>query len=143
MRREAIKKSVISLVTAVTVAAPVTSFAAVADFPDMTNDWSRPALVRAVNAVLLQGIDGKIAAEATLTRAQISAILVRAFGAEKMADMSAYSDVPADAWYANELAKAVEMGIIKDNNGMMNPKGVVSRQEAATIFAAAFALELA
>ena len=48
----------------------------------------------------------------------------------------------AGAWYAGEIAKAYQAGIIGgDNKGNMNPEAVISRQEAVVIICRAFSLE--
>ncbi|MFQ9127685.1 MAG: S-layer homology domain-containing protein [Butyricicoccaceae bacterium] len=57
-----------------------------------------------------------------LTRAQMAAIINRAFAAKKTADLSGYNDVSADAWYRSDLAAAVAMGTFQGADGQLNPE---------------------
>ncbi len=113
------------------------------DFVDFPNDWSQGAMTAAVENGLLGGVgDGRIAPQGEVTRAQMAAILNRAFGAEKQASLSSYSDVAADAWYAVDMAKAVQMGTFSGTgNGLLEPDRAITREEAFSVLARAFALE--
>lgn len=113
------------------------------DFVDFPNDWSQGAMTAAVENGLLGGVgDGRIAPQGEVTRAQMAAIINRAFGAEKTASLSSYSDVAADAWYAVDMAKAVQMGTFSGTgNGLLEPDRAITREEAFSVLARAFALE--
>lgn len=113
------------------------------DFVDFPNDWSTGAMTAAVDNGLLGGVgDGRIAPRGEVTRAQMAAIINRAFGAEKQALLSSYSDVAADAWYAVDMAKAVQMGTFSGTgNGLLEPDRAITREEAFSVLARAFALE--
>lgn len=113
------------------------------DFVDFPNDWSQGAMTAAVDNGLLGGVgDGRIAPRGEVTRAQMEAIINRAFGAEKQASLSSYSDVAADAWYAVDMAKAVQMGTFSGTgNGLLEPDRAITREEAFSVLARAFALE--
>lgn len=113
------------------------------DFVDFPNDWSQGAMTAAVENGLLGGVgDGRIAPQGEVTRAQMAAIINRAFGAEKQASLSSYSDVAADAWYAVDMAKAVQMGTFSGSgNGLLEPDRAITREEAFSVLARAFALE--
>lgn len=113
------------------------------DFVDFPNDWSTGAMTAAVENGLLGGVgDGRIAPRGEVTRAQMAAIINRAFGAEKQASLSSYSDVAANAWYATDMAKAVQMGTFSGSgNGLLEPDRAITREEAFSVLARAFALE--
>ena len=113
------------------------------DFVDFPNDWSQGAMTAAVENGLLGGVgDGRIAPQGEVTRAQMAVIINRAFGAEKQASLSSYSDVAADAWYAVDMAKAVQMGTFSGTgNGLLEPDRAITREEAFSVLARAFALE--
>jgi hypothetical protein len=112
-------------------------------FKDMPHagHWSAAALKSAVNNNLLNGFkeaDGSyIKPDAPLTRAQMAAIVNRAFGAQKKAPLTGVKDVDANAWYAEDLQKAVYMGTMKLDT-YMRPNDNITRQEAFTILARAF-----
>lgn len=109
-------------------------------FADMPSDWSINALENAVRNGLLVGTEGKIEPQANLTRAQLAAILNRAFGAKAKAPMDAYADVPQTAWYAHEMAKAVKMKTIMGSGNKLRPDDSVTREEAFSVMARALKL---
>ena len=109
-------------------------------FSDMPDNWSTNALENALENGLLTGYDGKIMPDEYLTRAQMAAITSRAFGAAGMASLTGYSDVPTEAWYYNDMAKAVQMGVFMGDNGKLNPESSITRQEAFVVLARAIKL---
>ena len=122
---------------------PVSAFAdATSKFPDFPTGWSKEAMSAAVNNGLLNGYaDGKIYPEAYLTRAEFAAIIVRAFGAKTKANISAYTDVLTDAWYYDDIAKAVKMGALNGKSAsIMDPDAPITRQETFTAVARIFVL---
>lgn len=112
------------------------SAAAVSDFSDMPakDYWSYDALVSAVDNGLLNGSAGKLYPTENMTRAELAAIAVRAFGGYEKADISAYTDVPQNAWYYESIQKAVGMGILNGYPDLtMRPEAKVTRQEAFAV----------
>ena len=65
-------------------------------------------------------------------------MLVRLFDAKPAASLSGYTDVPETAWYHNEMARAVAMGIFEGSNGKLNPDSPITREQAFTVLARAF-----
>ena len=113
---------------------------AATDFPDMPQNWSTAALNRAVEDGLLAGIDGKICADDYLTRAQMAAIMVRAFGTETKSDLFGYTDVESTDWYYQALSSAVSMGILSGYDNKLNPNSNITRQEVCSVLTRAFML---
>lgn len=123
---------------------PTAALAASGDFTDLpaATHWAYSALTSAVDNGLLKGDNGKLSPEGLLTRAQLAAVINRALGATKKADISSYTDVSASAWYAEDIAMAVEMGTFSGSGGgLMRPEDAVTRQEAFAVLARAFHLE--
>jgi hypothetical protein len=110
-------------------------------FSDMPNNWATEALESAVENGLLQGSDGKILPNTPLTRAQMATIIVRAFRATQKGDISAYSDVKSEDWFADSMAKAFKMRVMQGHDGKMNPNANITRQEAFSVLARALKLE--
>jgi len=110
-------------------------------FSDMPDNWSTEALQNAVANGLLKGTDGKILPNDNLTRAQMAAVIVRAFGASVKGDISAFPDVKASNWFADDMAKAYQMGVIKGSDGKMEPNSAITRQEVFIIIARALKLQ--
>ena len=96
---------------------------------------------RQIDDGLLNGSNGMIDAKGLLTRAQMAAIVSRSFGAAKTASLDDYRDVLPSAWYYSDMGKAVKMGAFQGANGLLNPDAPITREEAFTVLARAFALE--
>jgi len=111
------------------------------NFKDMPDNWSTKALQNAVNNGLLLGSDGMIKPNEKLTRSQMAALIVRAFGAADQGDLSVFTDVSKTKWYYAEMSKAYRMGIVNGYAGRLNPDSLITRQEACVIIARAFKLE--
>lgn len=135
-------KNTIAMVLAGAMLLPANAFAAdLSQFKDFPNDWSSKSLERAIDDGLLNGSNGMIDAKGLLTRAQMAAIVSRAFGAAKTASLDDYRDVLPSAWYYSDMGKAVKMGAFQGANGLLNPDAPITREEAFTVLARAFALE--
>ena len=149
-----LRKGVISLLTVLTMLVSIMSVAAfatsaastansTASFTDMPNDWSTTALKNAVANGLLNGSNGKIMPKDSLTRAQMATVIVRAFGATVKGGLTGFSDVSSTDWFADSIAIAFKMGVIKGFDGEMNPNDFITRQEAFVILARALKLSSA
>jgi hypothetical protein len=110
-------------------------------FADMPDNWSTAALNKAVDNDLLKGYevgDKKlIRAENPLTRAEMAAVVNRAFGATVSSKLKGVTDVSSTAWFAEDMAKAVKMGTFALDT-KMRPNDNITRQEAFAVLARAF-----
>lgn len=110
-------------------------------FADMPDNWSTAALNKAVDNDLLKGYevgDKKlIRAENPLTRAEMAAVVNRAFGATVSSKLKGVTDVSSTAWFAEDMAKAVNMGTFALDT-KMRPNDNITRQEAFAVLARAF-----
>jgi len=98
--------------------------------------WSYNALKSAVDNGLLMGFNNIIDPEGKATRAQIAAVINRAFGATDTADISGFADVSEKDWYYTDMSKALNMGaILGSTDKMLLPLKNVTRQEAFCIIA--------
>lgn len=135
-------KNTIAMVLAGAMLLPSNAFAAdLSQYKDFPNDWSAKSLEQAIDDGLLNGSNGMIDAKGLLTRAQMAAIVSRAFDAAKTASLDDYGDVLPSAWYYSDMGKAVKMGAFQGANGLLNPDAPITREEAFTVLARAFALE--
>ena len=112
-----------------------------AEYPN-SGYWANEAINFSIQNDLLRGReDGSIDSEAYLTRAEMAAIIVRAFGSSVRADISKYSDLDASAWYYDEFAKAVQMRVFEgDGSGHMYPNNNITREEVFAVVARALVL---
>jgi len=110
------------------------------DMPDESH-WSYNALKSAIDNGLLMGYSNKINPEGSATRAQVAAVISRAFGAIDTADISSYMDVSEKDWYYTDMSKALNMGLIPGStDNMLLPLKNAARQEVFDIIARAFKL---
>ena len=112
-------------------------------FEDFPQGWSKEAMTFAVNNGIINGkSETAIEPESNLTRAEMAAIINRAFGAEVADDISEYTDVSKDAWYYNDIGVAVHMETFHgDGDGKMRPDDFITREEVMAVLARALVLE--
>lgn len=138
----------ITLVIAIVLSyLPVLTLAETASlFRDMPAEdhWASEALKAAVSSGLIRGVEKKdglyISPNNLITRAEIVAIVNRAFGAKEESSLIGVKDVDVDEWYYKDIQKAVKMGIIEESS-YMRPKDPVTRQEAFTILGRALKMD--
>ena len=115
------------------------------DFHDYDHTaWYAKAVEAAVDNGLLIGKSAtRLDPNGNLTRAEMAAVINRAFGAYKTTDISAYKDVSKSAWYYSDIQKAVWMGTYKgQSETTMAPDSPITRQEIITVMARALQLDL-
>ena len=131
------KKKTSAIVTALALCMAVQSTGFAASFQDMPkeSEWSYKALNYCLKKDYLKGVDRlHIAPQSPLTRAQMAAIMNRVKGTTEVADISRFTDVQADDWFYNDIAKAVKAGFIYGRSEMeMAPNASITREEAFTI----------
>lgn len=122
--------------------AVISAQSAVFAFDDMPDGEIGEALQNAVDNGLINGLDDNtIAPDNLITRAEMAAIITRAFGAVEEAEIS-FPDVADDAWYVNDVKKAVAMSAFEgDENGNFNPTNNITFQETYTVLSRVFYLE--
>ncbi|MBE7004653.1 MAG: hypothetical protein E7425_10320 [Ruminococcaceae bacterium] len=68
--------------------------------------------------------DGSFQPDRVITRAEFAALVNRVTGySEKSAEIASCTDVPADAWYYDDMAIALQVGYLKSEGGKMEPNG--------------------
>lgn len=134
-------KKILKSLLIITVALMLVSSSAFAAFTDMPEGEDGAAIQRAVDNGLLTGFeDSTVRPNATITRAQMATIIVRAFGATDNADISSYTDVTPSNWYYDALSKGVAMGAFQGSNNMLNPNAEITIQEALIVLSRVFDL---
>ena len=144
MKTKRILALFLAVVTCLSLAVTA-SAASISDFKDVdAKAWYAKAVSAAVGNGLLYGKgNGIIDPNGNLTRAEMAAIINRAFGCYKVADISQYKDVSKSKWYYNDVALAVQMGTYNGrSNASMAPDAPITRQEAMTVVARALQLDL-
>ena len=135
-------KKIIKRMACFGIAAALLTVSAMADFADMPQDAAqKTALLNAVSNGLLNGVgNNEIAPYASITRAQMGAIIVRAFGAARKKNIDSFKDVSKDAWYYDEMSKAVAMGAFAGDGENLHPDSAITFQEAFIVLSRVFDL---
>lgn len=111
------------------------------NYYDIQNHWAKDALYNAIQNGIMQGTTSVTASpDSYITRAEMSALITRAFEATRSASVGSFIDVKNDAWYGPYVSRAVQMGVLSGNGNAMTPGGYISRQDAAVMFCRAYNL---
>ncbi|MNC18578.1 Endo-1,4-beta-xylanase A precursor [compost metagenome] len=109
-----------------------------AAYGDMSSHWAEKEVRLLSSKLVVDGMDdGSFLPDSPLTRAQYSAMLVRALGLEASAPPSsggAFTDVAAGSWYAGSVSSAVTAGITEGyGDGSFRPDERITREEMAVM----------
>ena len=86
------------------------------------------------NSIVNGDKDGNIYPQNNVTRAEVTKMAVSLFEIESSSTESAFTDVPADEWYAEYVAAAAEAGIVTGTSETtFSPDETVTREQMATI----------
>ena len=110
--------------------------------PTPTGPWYQAAMDFAcAHGILLGDEHGDLLPMGNASRAQMAAMLVRVFGCTAGKDITHFTDVSAGTWYYPELSVAAQMNIFSGcGDGTMGPNRSITRQEAMSVIARAFAV---
>lgn len=113
-----------------------------AEYSDTAGHWAEESIARWSDAGVVQGSNGQFNPDGMMTRAEAAQVFANLLKLTGKADLSAYTDVAADAWYADAFAACVAQGIM---NGVaadqMNPNGTVTREMFFVMFARALGIQ--
>ncbi|CAK4833993.1 unnamed protein product [Aphanomyces euteiches] len=114
-----------------------------ADFADVKTHWSREEVEVLASRHIIEGASSEyFEPERKLTRAEAVKLLLatlRATGdipaasGEALANKADFTDVPANAWYAADVAQAQQLGIIQGAGSLFRPNDGMTREELAAI----------
>lgn len=102
------------------------------DLPDM---FYTSSVLKLNKAGVMQGYDGKVSPEASLTREEASVMICRALGietADKM-DRAFSDDADVSLWSKPYINAMVNAGLLNGSDGKLNPKNPISRAEVVKI----------
>ncbi|WP_036687340.1 S8 family serine peptidase [Paenibacillus tyrfis] len=129
----------------VTVNRPGISTYAVAtraiSFTDIDTSWAQSHIQALANRLLLNGTSASaFSPKEQVTRAQFSAMLVRALGLHA-GSKAPFQDVSASDWFADDIAAAYEAGLVNGvEEGRFDPHASISRQDLAVMLSRASSL---
>lgn len=108
-----------------------TAFAA----DDLQGHWAQTTMKSWADQGLINGYGaGVYKPNQTITRAEMTVLVNKAFGFGEAADLTAYRDVGHGKWYVSDVAKAVKAGYMSGYpDGTFRPEAPITRQELAAI----------
>ena len=109
-------------------------------FSDVSDGhWAKNDITAAVERGIVSGTgDGMFRPEDSVTRAEFSKMILNTLGLEGEKYADEFSDVTADAWYADFVAACVRLGIVSGSDGMFRPNDVIKREEMAKMVILAY-----
>ncbi|WP_338556180.1 leucine-rich repeat protein [Paenibacillus sp. KS-LC4] len=110
-------------------------------FADLTGHWAKADVEHLASKLLVNGVAAdRFDSEGTITRAEFSALLVRALGLSVKGSEGGnrFADVPASAWYASAVNAAVASGLVSGTGaGRFAPNEPITREQMAVVIASA------
>lgn len=120
---------------------PVSAMAV--EFDDAQGHWAEAAIDRWSDAGVVSGVgNNDFDPEGEMDRAQAASVFSELLQITDEADISGFTDIPEDAWYAGHIAKCVGAGIMAGmSDTIMEPGTTLSREMFFTMFAQAMGIE--
>ncbi|WP_168119565.1 immunoglobulin-like domain-containing protein [Paenibacillus sp. HB172176] len=111
-------------------------------FDDIEGRWSEADVEDMASRLIIQGVSTEeFDPQRSITRAELTALLVRALGLHTIESDQRFTDVSGDVWYADEVAAALATGLVTgDPDGSFRPNTPLTRQEAAVMLWRALSL---
>ncbi len=102
---------------------------------ELEGHWGETEISALVRDGVINGVsDSSLGLEQLVTRAEFSAMLIRALGVETVPFADEFPDVTEDDWYADIVATAKYMEIlVGDEIGNANPNGIITREQMAKV----------
>ena len=101
----------LTIVVSLLLSASALSQAPYRDYDDIAGHWAEATLRKALGDGLIEGDNGLLYPDESITAAQALAILCRVLGAEALADIPDLG-IAEDAWYYEYASKAAYLGLI-------------------------------
>lgn len=138
MKRTAIKRNILTLafVMALWMGLAATASAAEAGYTDVpASHWAAESIEEATSLGIFNGVaEGRFGLGQPISRAEFVTALSRLFGWEAAESRQApYTDVPADAWYAQTVATAHANAAVAAAGNEFRPEEAVTRAEMASM----------
>jgi subtilisin family serine protease len=111
-------------------------------FADVTGHWSEATVSSLASRLILHGAEPqRFAPDASVTRAEFAAMLVRGMGLPEQTAGTSYLDVTADEWFHGAVEQARQRGLVEGyEDGRFYPNRTITREEAFVMIARAMKL---
>lgn len=111
-------------------------------FADTKNMYATDDINLLASKLIVNGITAsEFKPNDKITRAQFTALLVRALGLTVETTASTFSDIKVSDWYANAISAAVKTGLIKGfEDGTFRPNDLITREQMASLISKALTI---
>lgn len=112
-------------------------------FSDIDGHWAQDAIEVMASQHVAKGMtEALFKPEASVTRAEFAALLVRTLGLAAASNFAGtFSDVKANDWFAGVVETAAAAGIVQGSNGQFKPNATITREEMTVMIIRALGLE--
>ena len=137
------KKALSLLMTAAAVVGVTSTAAFASQFSDTKGHWAESSIDRWSGYGVVNGHgNGTFSPNANMSRAEMAQTYVNLLQLTEKADISRFTDVDPDAWYADAIAKCVAAGILNGTSDTtISPQGTVDREQMFVSFGRAMGLK--
>ncbi|WP_159887228.1 S-layer homology domain-containing protein [Paenibacillus puerhi] len=110
-------------------------------YGDIRGHWAESIISIMTAKQIAGGVgEGRFAPDEQVTRAEFASMLARALNLQQTAAVP-FPDVPGDAWYRYDVAKALSAGLIEGmDNGSFLPQATITREQMAAMMMRAYSL---
>ena len=108
-------------------------------FQDVGKHWAEKDVNDMASRLIISGVGNDLfEPERSITRAEFSAVMVRALGLRPEEYKNDFFDVKAGEWYSEYISTLSSYGLVRGyDDGIFKPDGNITRQEAMAILARA------
>lgn len=111
-------------------------------YKEVRGHWAEKEVIALSEKGIVKGNGTSFALEDTVTRAEFITMLVRACEIEILPYNNAFSDVKNSDWFAQYIEAAVRVGIAGGYDGLFNPQGTATREEAVKMLVGAYEMRI-
>lgn len=114
---------------------PVSPNGSVSTFVDLEGHWAKPYMETMAQKGILKGDQyNRALPDYQIKRADFVLMLLRMLKVEPIENAKGFSDVPANAYYANQLATAKQIGLVNGvSEDCFAPESFITRQDMFTM----------
>ncbi|OMD92070.1 hypothetical protein BSK67_19510 [Paenibacillus odorifer] len=111
-------------------------------FADIQNHWAKYDIEQVASKLIVQGVtESSFQPNKQITRAEFTAMLVRALGLHTVDQPTSFTDVNSGQWYYETVSIAEGYGLVTaSNNSQYTPNEKLSREEAMVLLGKAMKL---
>ncbi|MCG0274845.1 MAG: S-layer homology domain-containing protein [Thermosediminibacteraceae bacterium] len=111
-------------------------------FNDITNHWARQYIEEMASRGIIKGMgNGIFAPDKNVTRAELTAMLVRLLNLEQKEKTIEFSDVKEGDWYYDVINIAYSNDLVKGKGNVFEPNAFITREEMVVLITRAAALK--